>query len=511
LSLFRFRTRQTAEADFHHSITDNRPVCPYPFRMSIPALRPVWGAFACLVLAGCAAVGPDYAPPASTAPAGWRQLDPAAAPATRAQMPDDLAAWWRRLNDPLLTHLMDEALRASPDLRSAQARLREARARRDAADAARYPALSASGNASRARSSRETGSGATRNFFSAGFDASWELDVFGGVRRAAEASEADLDTARASLDDTRVSLVAEVASTYVDVRALQLRLGIARANLAAQAETLQLTDWRQQAGLVNAQDVEQARANLEQTRAQIPALQASLTEAEHQLDVLLGLQPGSLHARLAEAGDLPALPAQVAVGIPADTLRMRPDVRAAERRLAAETARVGVAEAARYPSFALSGSIGVEALTLGALGGGNAGASSLLAGVTAPLFNAGRLRAQVEAQDAVREQAQVAYEQSLLAALQDVENALSALARSQERQNALTNAADAARNAAALARQRYTAGLVDFQSVLDTERTRLSVEDSLASTRADGVLALIRLYKALGGGWSPPAAGKDAS
>lgn len=496
---------------FFPSHTDNNTVCPYPSRMFTPALRHAWGALVCLTLAGCAAVGPDYLPPASDAPADWHQLTPSATPAVRAQTADDLTAWWQQLNDPLLTQLMDEALRASPDLRSARAKLREARARRDVADAGRYPELSASGNASRSRSSRETGSGATRNFFSAGFDASWELDVFGGTRRAIEASEADLDTARASLDDTRVTLVAEVASAYVNVRALQLRLGIARANLAAQTETLQLTDWRQQAGLANTQDVEQARTNLEQTRAQIPALQASLTEAEHQLDVLLGLQPGNLHARLAGAGDLPALPARVAVGIPADTLRMRPDVRAAERRLAAETARVGVAEAARYPGFALNGSIGVEALTLGALGSGNAGTSSLLAGIAAPLFNAGRLRAQADAQDAVREQAQIAYTQSLLAALQDVENALSALARSQERQRALTDAADAARNAAALARQRYTAGLIDFQSVLDTERTRLSVEDSLAGTRADGVLALIRLYKALGGGWPPQASGKDAS
>ena len=478
--------------------------------MQTLSLHRVSVACACLALAGCAAVGPDYVPPKPDAPSVWRQTDGVVS-AAGAAASADLAVWWERLNDPLLTQLMQEALRASPDLRTAQAALRGARARRDAADAARYPDLSASGNASRSRSSRETGSGATRNFFSAGFDASWEIDVFGGTRRAVEASEADLDSARASLDDAHVSLVAEVASTYVSVRALQLRLGIARANLDAQTETLQLTDWRQQAGLVNTQDVEQARANLEQTRAQLPALQASLTEAEHQLDVLLGQPPGSLHARLAGTGDLPALPAQVAVGIPADTLRMRPDVRTAERRLAAETARVGVAEAARYPGFALNGSIGVEALTLGALSGGNAGASSLLAGVTAPLFDAGRRRAQVEAQDAVREQAQVAYERSLLAALQDVENALSALARSQERQRALTGAADAARNAAALARQRYTAGLVDFQSVLDTERTRLSVEDSLASTRADGVLALIRLYKALGGGWSPPVAGKDAS
>ena len=196
---------------------------------------------------------------------------------------------------------------------------------------------------------------------------------------------------------------------------------------------------------------------------------------------------------------------QIAVGIPADTLRQRPDVRAAERRLAAETARVGVAEAARYPSFKLSGSIGLEALTLGALGNSGAAASSLLAGITGPIFDAGRLRAQVEIQDAVREQALVAYEQTVLTALQDVENALVALARNRERVEALANAVESARNAALLARQRYSAGLIDFQSVLDTERTVLVLEDSLASSRADGVLALIRLYKALGGGWSPQA------
>jgi len=178
-------------------------------------------------------------------------------------------------------------------------------------------------------------------------------------------------------------------------------------------------------------------------------------------------------------------------------------VRAAERKLAGETARVGVAEAARYPSFNLSGSIGLEALTLGTLGNSGAATTSLLTGITAPIFNAGRLRAQVEIQDAVRERAQVAYEQAVLTALQEVENALVAIARNRERSAALANAVDAARNAAQLARQRYSAGLIDFQSVLDTERSVLSVEDSLASTRADGVLALIRLYKALGGGWSP--------
>ncbi|MEW6592060.1 MAG: TolC family protein, partial [Pseudomonadota bacterium] len=244
-----------------------------------------------------------------------------------------------------------------------------------------------------------------------------------------------------------------------------------------------------------------------------PALETGLAEAGHRLDLLRGQAPGSLRARLDAPAPLPAVPQALAVGIPADTLRQRPDVRAAERRLAAESARVGVAEAARYPAFRLTGSIGLEALTLGALGNGGAATSSLLAAVTAPIFDAGRLRAQVEQQDAVREQAQVAYEQAVLNALQDVENALVALQQNRAREAALSAAAEATRSAAALARQRYAAGLIDFQSVLDTERSRLSVEDSLASTRADGALALIRLYKALGGGWTPdaPPAGKDRS
>jgi len=200
------------------------------------------------------------------------------------------------------------------------------------------------------------------------------------------------------------------------------------------------------------------------------------------------------------------------VGIPADTLRQRPDIRAAERKLAAETARVGVAEAARYPTVKLSGSIGLEALAQGTTGASSAINYSLLGGITAPLFNAGRLKNQVEAQDAIREQVQVAYQQTVLSALQDVENALVALARNRERGVALMRAAEAARAAAQLARQRYGAGVIDFQSVIDTERTVLTVEDSLASTRADGLLALIRLYKALGGGWSESrSADKGAS
>lgn len=458
---------------------------------------------ACVLLAACMTVGPDYVAPELEVPAAWQGLDPAARPATHG-VAGELGQWWRGLNDPLLSALVDEALQAAPDLRNSQARLRESRARRAVAASDRYPSVTASGTGRRSRSSEETGSGDTRSLYSAGFDASWEVDVFGGVRRGVEAAEADLAASVENLHDARVSLAAETALNYVEVRALQTRLAIARDNLASQSETLQLTSWRYQAGLVGSQDVEQARTNREQTRAQIPSLENSLAEAEHRLDILLGHPPGTLHARLAETAPLPNAPERIAVGIPADTLRQRPDVKAAERKLAAETARVGVAEAARYPAFKISGSIGVEALELSALGNRAAATTSLLAGITAPVFNAGRLRNQVEIQDAVREQALVAYEKTVLTALQEVENALVAIARNDERSQALASAVASAENAAELARQNYSAGLIDFQSVLNTERTVLSVSDSLANTRADGLLALIRLYKALGGGWSSP-------
>jgi outer membrane protein, multidrug efflux system len=453
-------------------------------------------------------VGPSYRKPDPSTPARWSGLAATGTQVVDAGTRGDLGQWWRGLGDPLLSELVDQALRQSLDLGKAQARLREARARLGVAGATRFPSLEASASASRSGSSAGPGgaggsavatSGTQVN---AGFDASWELDLFGGVRRNVEAATADQETAVANLDVARVSLVAEVARSYVEVRSLQIRLGIARTNLGSQTETLELTEFRAQAGLVSAQDVEQARSNREQTLAQIPALETALAEAEYRLDVLLGHIPGTLHARLAVAGSLPEVPARVAVGIPADTLRQRPDVRAAERKLAAETARLGVAVAARYPSFKLSGSIGLEALGQGGSGNSTGALYSLLGGITAPIFNAGRLKNQVAAQDAVREQAQVAYEQAVLTALQDVENALVALARNRERGQALARAATAARAAAQLARQRYSAGVIDFQPVIDTQRTVLSVEDSLASTRADEVLALIRLYKALGGAWS---------
>ncbi|PIV88459.1 MAG: RND transporter [Hydrogenophilales bacterium CG17_big_fil_post_rev_8_21_14_2_50_63_12] len=457
-----------------------------------------------LGLSGCAAVGPDYQAPALPLPAAWSS-------GIASQPAEDIAEWWKRLQDPTLDQLIAQALAASPDLKVAQARLREARARRELADGARLPSVSISAAASRAKSSKNTGSGATRDLYNAGFDASWEPDVFGATRRGSEAAQADLQASAASLDNTRVSLVAEVARNYVELRGTQARLGIARANLASQSETLQLVAWRAQAGLGSSLEVEQARTNREQTRAQIPTLETSLAQAEHQIALLLGEAPASLHAPLAPVAAIPQVADALAVGIPADTLRRRPDLRAAERKLAAETARIGVAEAARYPSFQLSGSIGLDALSVGGLFGSAELGHSLLASVAVTLFDGGRLRSRVDIQNAVQEQARVNYQNTLLTALREVEDALVALANSRQRQDALGSAATAARNAALLARQRYSSGLIDFLTVLDSERSQRSVEDSLATADTARATALIQLYKALGGGWVAPPETTDAN
>ncbi len=458
---------------------------------------------ATLVVAGCAAVGPDYRAPEPAAPAQWAERDAAVNPDDQG----DLSRWWTQLGDAQLTSLIDEALHGSTDLRLATARLREARARRALAGDNAWPTLSASASASRSKgSAAATGTGATRSLYNAGFDASWEPDLFGGTRRAIEAAQADLDTVQANLHATQVSLVAEVALNYVELRAYQERLALAQSNLANQTETWQLTQWRVQAGLAGSVDAEQARANLEQTRAQIPVLRTNLAEAEHRLAVLLGRTPASLHDRLAAAAPLPTVPEQIGVSIPAQTLTQRPDVHAAERKLAAETARVGQASAARYPQLTLSGSIGLQALQLDALHAPGAVTRSIVGQLAAPIFDAGRIRQQIEIQNAVQEQALINYEASVQTALREVEDALAALVNQRQRQQALTQAGEAARNAAQLARQQYAAGLIDFQTVLNTERTQLSVDDSLASARADSVSAVIQLYKALGGGWSPTPA-----
>ena len=462
------------------------------FPLPTPRLRLLASGALALALVGCASVGENYRTPAWMAPAAWHaaHLDNGAATTS-------LERWWQQFDDAQLVALIERSFQANPDLLSARASLRASRALERIALAKRSPDLTAGASSG----ANKIGGNAVAESWVAGFDASWEIDLFGGIRRGVEAAQADRAAAAASLANAHASLAAEVALNYITLRTAQARLQIAERNLASQQETLQLTDWRAQAGLASSVDVEQARTNMEQTRAQIPTLQTGIVSAANRLSVLTGEAPGRLQTTLA-TGDLPNVSTAVAVGIPADVLRQRPDVRAAERTLAAEVARRGVAEAGRYPSFSLSGTLALESAALATLGNGASVVRSLSAAISGVLFDGGRLEALVEQQDAVREQSLQSYRSTVLGALEDVENALTAFDNTNRRRAALAAASTAARNANLLAADRYRSGLIDFSTVLETERSLLITEDSLASAEGERLTALVQLYKALGGGWS---------
>ena len=463
-------------------------------------------------LSSCFLVGPDYVAPTSSelhVPRSWE----AGSPARRDGI--EVADWWQHLGDQLLTRLIAEAMQGSPDLQSARAKLHQARAQRKLAAANLGPTFSGSGSAqylqqgtgSVANGGSNSGFGAvslggSQEFYDASFDASWEPDIFGGQRRALEGARADEQAAVANLHAAQVSLAAEVARNYVELRSYQAEVEITRANLESQVETLNLTDWREQAGLATSLDFEQARTNVEQTRASIPVLETSLAEARNRVATLLGLAPAALSSELASEAPIPEIPHPMTIGIPADILRQRPDVFAAERTLAAETARIGEAKAARYPSFTLSGSVGVESLTLAALSSGSSLATSVAGSVAQTIFDSGRISAQIEIQNGVQEQAYAIYRSTVLTALEDVENALVSLSNYHLQADSLARGVESARNAALLANQEYSAGVVDFQTVLDSERTVLNLEENLNTAEANACIATIQLYKALGGGWS---------
>ena len=435
---------------------------------------------------------------ACASPAGRLSSWADAPPEAQLAPASPLAAWWQRWDDAPLHALIEHALQASPTVRQAQAALRQARAQVEVQTANLSPGLDASTSAQRSRANNQSG-----NRFQAGLDARWEWDVWGRLEAGVEASQAEAQASQANLAQTQVTLAAEVALQYINLRSLQTRLEIAQRNLASQHETLQLTDWRVQAGLSSALVSEQARASTEQTAAQIPQLHSSLAQARHRLAVLTGQAPAALDTLLADARPIPQPAADLARALPAETLRQRPDVYMAEERIRAALARVAQADAARYPSFRLGGSIGLSALTLGTLGTGAAVANALLASVSVPLLDGGAARAQVQVQEAALEQARIAYQATVLTALQEVEDALVALQGDRERLARLQAAAQAAENAALFAQQRYRSGLIDFQSVLETQRTLLSTQDSVASTAASMAANHVRLYKALGGGWTP--------
>jgi NodT family efflux transporter outer membrane factor (OMF) lipoprotein len=296
--------------------------------------------------------------------------------------------------------------------------------------------------------------------------------------------------------------LAEVARNYIDVRSYQSRISVAESNLKSQEETYNITKWRYQAGLITALDVEKAGSNLEQTRSQIPSLKSGLEQAENALAVLLGSEPGAIDSELDESKPMPVAPKTIAVGIPADLLRRRPDLRKAERSLAAQTANIGVAEAKLYPSISLSGNIGLSALALGDLLDSDSLSTGVNSGISWPVYQAGKIMKNIELQWAVREQQLIVYKAALLTALKDVENALISYSYDQAKRESLLKEAQFAEQAAQTSRAQYLSGLIDFQSVLDSERTLLSSQDSVVQSDAQIISDLISLYKALGGGWS---------
>jgi NodT family efflux transporter outer membrane factor (OMF) lipoprotein len=451
-------------------------------------------------VAGCAAVGPDYVRPDIKAPARWDTV--AADPDGIGKAdPDALAAWWHTLDDPVLNRLIDAAAANNLDVKSALSRVREARARKAKSTASQLPGVDATASAQKRLSSSATGSSETSELYSAGVDAGWEIDLFGGVRRSVEAAQADIEAGVEDLNDVMVTLLAEVALNYVDVRTYQARLAVTSKNIDAQLQTWEILETLFQAGMGDALAVDQARYNLESSRAKIPDLNVGLTEAVNRLVVLTGQPSETLRRMVADDRSVPGATLQLAVGVPADLLRRRPDIRRAERELAAQTARVGEAEAARYPTFTLNGSIGLDALSIGSLFASGSRSGSFGPAFNWPVFDGGALRANVRVQGELQQQARLNYEASVLNAVEEVENALAAYVQEQHKYESLAAAADSARSASDLAAQQYASGLIGFSDVLEAQRSLLSFEDQLAQSRGTLLSDLVRLYKALGGGW----------
>jgi len=459
-----------------------------------------------VLLAGCA-VGPDYREPKLAMPAGWQEAQQKGVDIR----PAELTQWWTSFNDALLNSLVERAVKSNLDLRIAEARIREARASRAVTASGLWPTLDVSASYSRNRTSENAlalgslapqgGGNLEQDLFKTGFDASWEIDVFGGVRRNVEAADATIAASVESRRDVLVTLLGDVAKNYIDLRGFQRRLAVARANLKAQQDTLELTRIRFQAGLTSDLEVAQAEAQANTTMAQIPTLESSLKQAAYSLDLLLGLSPGALWNDLANETTIPSLPPEVLVGLPSDLLRRRPDIRFAERQLAASTAQIGAAMADLFPKFSLTGLYGLQSISASDWFTGRSRYWSIGPTISWPIFDAGRIRANIEIRDAQQEQALNRYEKTVLAAFGDVEKSLVNYSREQARQQALTSAVASNRRAVEMANELYVRGLNDFLNVLDTQRSLYAAENDLAQSEATMASNLVALYKALGGGW----------
>lgn len=451
-----------------------------------------------LCTAACTA-GPDYTPRSASdlqVPGSYQGAavtDPAA-----------ISMWWTGFGDATLTALVEHALASNPDLAQSLARVAQARESLAQARGGTLPQIDISDRSGRNFNSDLPDS----STFARSIDARWTLDLFGGQRRSVEAARASYEAAGFTLANAQALLAAEVASTYIDLKTARARLAVARGSLGVQEQNARIADWRGQAGLVSSIDVEQARAQRAQTAASVPLLEQTEAQARFRLAVLMGEAPGAVDGLVAGDAPLPTVPSAIDAGAPADLLRRRPDIRAAERDLAAATARIGVVEADLYPALSLTGSVGTSASSFGNLFDVITG--SLFANLAQTIFDGGQRRAAVRSQQAATEGALAAYRGAILGALEDVENALVARSSADARIAAFTDQVAASQNAALLARTNYQAGLTDLRTLLEAERSLLSAQDGLASATGDRVTAVIQLYLALGGGWDADGADGQA-
>jgi len=471
-------------------------------------------AISLLLLGGCA-VRPKIQTPKASVPQQWSE-PPAHGVAVESPA---VREWWKTFQDSTLDALVERAVQANFDLLTAAARVTEARAARGLSASALLPSVGTSDGYTRVRGGIAqglnragivSGSPASRSsllapfetsIFQLGFDASWELDFFGGVRHGVDAATADVRAAEEGRRDVLVTVLAEIGRNYLEVRGIQKRLEIARSNIETQQQTLDLTRVRYQAGLATDLDVARAAAQLAATQAAIPSLEGSLARSIHRLGVLLGAEPGALRVELGKKAPLPSVPASIPIGLPSDLLLRRPDVRQAEAEIAAATARLGVARSELFPKFTLTGLAGRQATSLSGLTLGAGNFFSFGPGVRLPIFTGGRIRSNIAVQDARLQQAATQYQSAVLKSLEDVENALVAYSREQERRAKLQQAVAESRRAVELANELYLRGLGDFLSVLEAQQSRYALEDELAQSETNVVVNLVALYKALGGGW----------
>ena len=472
----------------------------------IHAARTCLVAGICLLIfsiSGCK-VGPDYVRPKYKVPDQWHQsaikgLEDGSA---------NLQTWWTVFDDPVLENLIEQAQDENLELQITYVRIMEARALLGIASGEYWPTIDAAGSYSRSRVSENgltapaVGSPDQMNLHSMGVDSSWEIDVFGRISRSVESAQASMEASVEDYRDVLVSLYSQVAQTYIDVRSLQTRIQYARDNVTLQRDTLKLTQDRRKAGLVPQLDVEQAKLVLASTESTIPRLRQFESQAVHRLSVLLGQPPGALYDRLSSASDIPQVPEDVIAGLPAELLRQRPDIRRAERVLAAETAEIGIATADLYPTFSLSGTFALEAQQIKDVDNWNSRTWGFGPAMRWNLFDGNRIRSNIKVQEAQTEQALLAYEQTVLQALEEVENTMVAYKKEQQRFGALQRSVAAAGKSVELVQTLYKNGLTDFQNVLDMQRVLTAEQDKLAESEGQVVKNLVGLYKSLGGGWS---------